>query len=232
MNTLWPYASDDDIISKIKLVLSEMDAAADEVDIHRNVVDPFSAIFDMARLGIDFDEWSELEKTRQAQKSMQNAVGYFHQHILGCVDGWEDPGAGGGVDAKSDKFKVIAEIKNKHNTMNSSSAAETYRKMERFLDGTATGYMGYVVMVIPKNKQRFRRPFAPSVAGQRLPIRNDLELVDGATFYEIVTGDKDALSKLYKCLPDAINMATGGNAATVTAESNVSKLIDIFNRAF
>jgi len=228
MNTLWEYATDEDLIEQIRLVLKEMEDAAEEVNIYRNVIDPFSAIFDMARLNIDFDEWQGLEQSRQAQKSLQNAVGYFHQHILGCVDDWVDTGTGGGVDIRSDPNKVIAEIKNKHNTMNSSSGAETYRKMANFLEHVDRGYTGYVVTVIPKNKQRFKKPYNPGTTAER----QDLFIVDGSTFYEIVTGDKDALKKLYACLPKAIATAMTRRDMTIMSPDNIKKLTEIYERAF
>ena len=91
-------------------------------DSDRNTIDPFSAIFDAALKGVSADEWMTLELARQNQKSLQNAIGTFHQRLLGSVDGWEDQAAGGSVDLRNDARTVIAEVKNKYNTMNSSSS--------------------------------------------------------------------------------------------------------------
>ena len=51
-----------------------------------NIVDPFSALFDSAISGITLSEWIKREKTRQMQKTLQNAIGTFHQNVIGSID--------------------------------------------------------------------------------------------------------------------------------------------------
>lgn len=226
MRTLWPYADDEIIINEIKEILKKFAEEADEVDIYRNALDPFSAIFDMALQDISFDDWIENEKLRQAQKTLQNSIGYFHQHILGAVDNWIDPGSGGNLDLINDTDKIIVELKNKHNTMNSTSAGGTYRKMARHLDRDYAGYTGYVVTLIHKNPERIKVPFAPSEPGENHPVRSDLHKVDGATFYAIATGDRYALKKLYECLPRAVELALPGTKIDVSSSEEFEQLFD------
>ena len=54
---------------------------------YSNVVDPFSAVFDMAVNNMSFSEWTRAEIRRQHQKTLQNAIGKFHQTVLGSVNG-------------------------------------------------------------------------------------------------------------------------------------------------
>ena len=49
---------------------------------YSNVIDPFGPIFEMAIHKINADEWEELETIRQIQKTIQNAVGDFHNIFL------------------------------------------------------------------------------------------------------------------------------------------------------
>ena len=65
-------------------------ANSKEIQLYKNIVDPFSALFDASYQGISLSQWLELEKTRQIQKTFQNEIGSFHQQILGSIDGWED----------------------------------------------------------------------------------------------------------------------------------------------
>ena len=81
-----------------------------------NIVDPFSALFDSAISGITLSEWIKREKTRQMQKTLQNAIGTFHQNVIGSIDGWEDLGTGNVVDLRCQSKKILAEVKNKWNT--------------------------------------------------------------------------------------------------------------------
>lgn len=220
--TFFPYVEDEVFLSEVKSVFDKIESSLDkiETDLHDNVIDPFSAIFDSVGNNISFDEWVGREKSRQLQKTLQNAIGYFHQKILGSVDGWRDPGNAGGFDSENDQLKVIAEIKNKWNTMNSSSEAETYDKMSDFLD-ERKGYTGYVVIIIPRTPARFNKPFKPS----KRDGREDLLTVDGATYYQRVTGDKDALLKLFNGLTEAIKVVRKDNF-------NFERYIDLFHQAY
>jgi len=113
--------------------------------------------------------------------------------------------------------------------MNSSTSEAVYTKMAEFLDGEKQNFVAYVVTVVPKNPVRFNKTFCPSVRGTRLPEREDIKIVDGATFYEIATGDTDALKKLYACLPAVINSILGNGEIT---ETEKVKFNELFTRAF
>jgi sulfur relay (sulfurtransferase) DsrC/TusE family protein len=232
MRKYWPYVNDDVLISEIRKILNEFETKMESINIYKNVVDPFSAIFDMAKQKLNFDEWIVQEQSRQSQKNLQNLVGYFHQHILGSVDDWSDPGRSGSLDLVNDKEKIIVELKNKHNTFNSSSAIQTYRKVVGHLDGEKKGYQGYVVTIIPKKPGKPKKHFAPNDdGGVKVPVREDLLLVDGATIYEIVTKDKLALEKLFMSLPLAIDDVIEGMDLS-SDKVKRDKLNKLFVRAF
>ena len=202
---IYPYVDDAILIKEVSSVIESINEAVRNIDesLYKNVIDPFSALFDASSQNITFEEWIDQEKRRQLQKTFQNTIGYFHEHLIGNMDGWENP-LGGGYDLENQSKRIIAEVKNKHNTMNSGSAEAVYTKMVSFLDNTKSGYTGYVVTIIPKKPKRFIKPFNPSVRKVKLPERPDLKLIDGASFYELATGDTDALKKLYQVLPIAI----------------------------
>lgn len=216
---------------EVSAVLESIDTAVENIDetVYSNVVDPFSALFDASAQNISFDEWMAQERSRQLQKTLQNSIGYLHEHIIGNMAGWQNP-AGGGYDLENMEQKIIVELKNKHNTMNSSSAEAVYTKMASFLGTTKLGYTGYVVTIIPKTADKFNRTYNPSVRGVSLPAREDLRIVDGATFYELATGDKNALQKLYRALPGVIQDVLQRHGSEYKPE--IEKFDDLFTRAF
>ena len=57
----------------------------------------------------------------------------FQQSLLGCINGINDLGVGQGCDISNTAGTIFAEVKNKHNTMNSASAGKTYIKMQNQL---------------------------------------------------------------------------------------------------
>ena len=69
-----------------------------KTDIGRNQLDPFGALFECAISQMDYEAWIKKEAGRQVQKSLQNAIGDFHQTLIGGLPGCQDVGKGKGLD--------------------------------------------------------------------------------------------------------------------------------------
>lgn len=173
-----------------------------EEDFNSNIVDPFSALFDSAISRISLSEWRKREKSRQMQKTLQNAIGTFHQQVLGSIDGWEDLGIGEIVDLRSSNRKILAEIKNKWNTTKGNHKVRIYDDIKNLLKRSEyVGYTGYYVAILSKTCLDI--PFTPSDNEKKCkrPENTSIREIDGASFYALATGDKYALKKLYNILP-------------------------------
>lgn len=175
-------------------------------DMGRNVIDPFAAFFEMAGFGLGNEAWIKSESARQAQKSLQNHVGGFHQNILGHIEGWKNLRTGKVVDLVSEEHRIIAEVKNKHNTLSGGQLAGLYKGLESLVmpkHQTFKGYKAYYVSIIPKKGERYDKPFTPSDkgSGARCAINENIRMIDGASFYALVTGQHDALEQLFAALP-------------------------------
>jgi len=138
---------------------------------------------------------------------MQNAIGDFHQEILGAIPGWKNLGVGGGLDIANNKMKIIAEVKNKYNTTKGNHQVEIYDAIKVKLRSTEfKDYTGYFVEIIPKRKKIYNKPFTPSdnKISRRRPIRNKIRVIDGVSFYTMATGRRKALQELFEVLPQVI----------------------------
>jgi hypothetical protein len=134
-------------------------ADSEEKALYKNIIDPFSALFDASFHGISLTEWLKSEKIRQIQKTFQNEIGTFHQEILGSIDGWENLGTGGVVDVINKERKIIAEVKNKFNTTKGNHKIAIYDDFQSLLDGKYSGYTAYYVSIL--TKKRINKPFTP-----------------------------------------------------------------------
>lgn len=203
------FISDKDLCSAVARVVNIIETAEhnNQIKLHKNVIDPFSALFHGITHSISYQEWIEQEKARQAQKTMQNAIGDFHQEILGSAPGWKNLGAGGGLDIVNKKKKIIAEVKNKFNTTKGNHKIEIYDAIKSKLKTPEyNDYVGYFVEVIPKGKKKYNKPFTPpdNKTKKRRPVKNKIRVVDGVSFYEIATGRKNALQELFEVLPQVL----------------------------
>lgn len=214
----------------IKNIVNSIHQAIQEKEktLAKNVIDPFSAIFDAAITNKSFEDWLSSEKSRQVQKTLQNEIGYFHQKILGTINNWEDAGVGGISDLFSEKHKVIAEIKNKFNTTNSTSRLGSYDTLEALLQKSKyQEYTAYFVEIIPKNKKRYNKPFTPSDSKTKTlrPNNENIRIIDGHSFYKLVTGEEDALNQCYEFILEELVSLTNYN-------NDLSKFKKLFLDAF
>ncbi len=203
------FISDKNLCFAINKVIRKIETKERDIDakFHKNVIDPFAALFAGVTDSLLYKEWVEREKARQIQKTTENAIGDFHQDVLGAVPGWENLGKGGGLDVVCFKKKIIAEIKNKFNTTKGNDRIGPYDTIEAKLKlSKYKGYIGYYVEIIPNNKKRYNKEFTPSDSKtKKCRIgRNDIRIIDGVSFYAIATGRKNALKELFEVLPKVI----------------------------
>lgn len=199
------FISDKNLISAVGKVVKVIEMAEQEADsnLHKNVIDPFSALFHGVTHAITYKEWIEQEKARQSQKTMQNAIGDFHQEILGMVDGWANFGSGGGLDIMNKQEKIIAEIKNKFNTTKGNHKVEVYDAIKAKLKTKEyENFLGYYVEIIPKSKNKYDKPFVPpdNKTKKRRPANKNIRVIDGVSFYALATGRKHALQELFEAV--------------------------------
>ncbi|OBP14265.1 hypothetical protein A5320_15975 [Rheinheimera sp. SA_1] len=205
------FINDSDLKSLVKEVLEIgfNRQKSVEKDFSKNVIDPFATIFDAAISGFDHETWKKSEMIRQCQKTLTNHIGALHQKILGKVNGWQDLNVGAEFDLINKEKKIIAEVKNKHNTLTGGRLAEEHRSLHEKVSkksSTYHGYTAYFVTVVPKSPARFDRVFQPSdrALGKQVQLNDSVRIIDGASFYELVTGRANALKELYEVLPVVI----------------------------
>ncbi len=159
----------------------------------RNVVDPFSSLMIAETFGMTTaEELSFSQDTESATRGSSNAIGHFHQGILGSVAGWENYNRG--YDLRSEKQKMIVELKNKHNTLNDNDKKGTIRKLSSSISREPTDWTAALVLIIPKTPIRYQTTIAHRV----------IEM-EGASFYHLVTGHRNAIHQLFEHLSNRLS---------------------------
>lgn len=167
---------------------------------YSNKVDTFKLTFDAKFNDISEEDLIQSEILRQIDKSINNSIGTFHEQILGGIKGFEI-GNLSGFDIKAVNNSLFADIKNKHNTMNSSSAEALFQKLARYADDYKIAKC-YWVQILAKNS--FNEHWKGEINGKEYS-HSRVYKISGDQFYSLLSGQEDALFQLYKVLPTAIN---------------------------
>ncbi|QOY52493.1 Eco47II family restriction endonuclease [Candidatus Sulfurimonas baltica] len=87
-------------------------------------------------------------------------------------------------------------------------------------------YTGYYVEIIPKKPKQFNVLFTPpdNTTGSNRPYREDIRKIDGKSFYELLTNDKNAIYDMYEKISNLL-------AKNLKMQSS-EQFIDLLNRAY
>lgn len=236
------FISEKDFTEHVKATIDKYGEKLESFDIvrfNKNIVDPIKMIFDKTVYQSSWDEIVSNEIFRQRDKSNNNDIGYFHQRIFQYIANCRVPDNGkeGGWDVIFHKdagielpdgdvvHTVYVEMKNKHNTMNSSAAGKTYIKMQSQLladDDCAC----FLVEAIAKKSQNIK--WSTTVDGKNVSHKK-IRRVSLDQFYALVTGQEDALYQMCMVLPKVIEnvVSDGGDDVRVPHDSVLKELKNV-----
>lgn len=209
------FISEKDLKNHVRATIMKYGEKLESYDLKRfnsNLIDPIKLIFDKSVYRTSWEEIVKNEIFRQRDKSNNNDIGYFHQNIFSYFKGCEVPQTGWDVIYKnSDGIQmpdgdvvhtVYVEMKNKHNTMNSTSSAKTYIKMQgQILEDDDCAC--FLVETIAKKSQNIK--WTTKVDGKNVQHRL-IRRISMDQFYATITKEKDAFYNMCMVLPDIINL--------------------------
>jgi hypothetical protein len=190
------FISNENIYNHVKETVRKYRFSIDLARFSQNLVDPIKLTFDTRVYRKDIGFVIESEVLRQIDKSNTNHIGYFHQNIFRYLGhGWEVPRQG--YDIVNTELMYFVEMKNKHNTMNSSSAQKTYMRMQHTLLSNPHATCLLVEVIARRSQNVIWRM---SLDGQAVSNERICRMsID--RFYELVTGSKVAFKALCEKLP-------------------------------
>lgn len=166
---------------------------------YNNKIDTIKLTFDTKFNNLDEEALIEAEILRQIDKSINNAIGTFHEEILGGISGFEK-GNLSGYDIKAIDNTLFADIKNKHNTMNSSAAESLFQKLQRYVVQYPKAKCYWVQILATSS---FNESWEASLNGKTYKHKRVYK-ISGDQFYKLLSKQDDAFFQLYKALPIAI----------------------------
>lgn len=208
------FVSDDIFLEEVKKVV---DAYATEEELSKTpwdvlsdsngTIDQFKTLFDIYSNSFSLNDWVDFETHRQRDKKANNRVGQFHQNLLGHVNGWENLGRKHetGMDLKKEDDTIWIELKNKFNTMNSSSLRDTRFKCEKLAEKFPNAKI-YWAYIVSEDYETFDITWEYVDNTDDIHERNEnIRNIGGEQVYTLVTGDETAFKQLFEAIPKAIN---------------------------
>lgn len=201
-NKYLAYISDDHLLTCIDTLHKTYLRAKNKItkkSFYENKVDTIKLTFDANFNEINEEMLIQSEILRQIDKSINNSIGTFHEQILGGIKGYEI-GKLSGFDIKAYDNTLFADVKNKHNTTNSSSAEALFQKLASYANTYKTAKC-YWVQILAKNS--FNENWKSEINGKEY-AHSRVYKISGDKFYALLSKQDDALFQLYKILPVAI----------------------------
>ncbi len=234
------FISEEDFREHVRETILKYGSKLESYDLKKfnsNLIDPIKLIFDKSVYSSSWEEIIKNEIFRQRDKSNNNDIGYFHQNIFAYFEGCEVPKAGWDVIYRNPQgikmpdgeivHTLYVEMKNKHNTMNSSSSAKTYIKMQgQILEDDDCACL--LVEAIAKKSQNIK--WATQVDGKKVQHRL-IRRVSMDQFYAMITGDEMAFYDMCMALPGVIASVIRDGAGGMVPEDTVNlELMNIAHR--
>lgn len=194
------FISNQNLFNHVKETVLNYRFQIDLREFNKNLIDLIKLTFDSKVYQKDLQSLINDEIMRQIDKSNTNHIGYFHQNIFRYFgNGWSVPDTG--FDVINETLNIYVEMKNKHNTMNSSSSQKTYMNMQNKILQLPTAQC-FLVEVIARNSQNI--PWIISLNSNQISDER-IRRVSIDKFYEIVTGEAQAFKNLCEKLPIVID---------------------------
>ena len=201
MGKYWlDFISDENLYNHVKNTVLKYRFDINLAKFNDNLIDPIKLTFDSKVYNKTIEAIVEEEVMRQIDKSNTNHIGYFHQNIFKYLGNWWSVPVEW-YDVVNEQKKIYVEMKNKHNTMNSSSSQKTYMRMQNTIikNPKATCYL---VEVIAKNSQDIVR--VTSLDWSQVSSTK-IRRVSIDKFYKIVTGKENAFKNLCITIPKVLD---------------------------
>ncbi len=216
------FISDEDLFLHVKNTVEQYRFEIDLKSFNKNIIDPIKLTFDSLIYSVDIEDVVKSEALRQIDKSNTNQIGYFHQNIFQYIgENWSVPSEG--FDIINESENIFVEMKNKHNTMNSSSSQKTYMKMQNTLLENSEAIC-MLVEVIAKQSQDIT--WKISLDKKKYDNRR-IKRLSIDKFYELVTGDSTAFKALCSVLPVVIKEVVDGLNLDSEKNSVVKELNEV-----
>lgn len=222
-----------DFENHVIATLKEYRETLEAIDLKKfnsNLIDPIKLLFDKNVFNKSFEEIIKLEIHRQRDKSNSNIIGYFHQNMFRYIAHCQVPREGWDVVFTNGNSTYYVEMKNKHNTMNSSASGKTFMKMQNHLLNAEDRDRSICALVEVIAKKSQNKPWVITLDKIKQKPNEQLRRISIDKFYEIVTGNPNAFKMICEQLPVTIEKVIADNKTLQVEQDTVFEELETINK--
>ena len=146
--------------------------------------DIFKTIFDKEMYKLNTIEYRKFEHDRIKDKVLNNKIGYFHEKVLQNCNGWKEY-YDYSMDMCNKSENVFIQIKNKYNTLNSSSMKYLKNQMIKLNNDKPNST---IILGIVNDKISVNKVF--------IPHYDNILKISGKNLYHYITTDINSFDDL------------------------------------
>lgn len=208
------FISQEDFEEHILSTLVKYQGCLESINLQKfnnNIIDPIKLLLDKHVFDKSYDDLITTEIHRQRDRTTVNIIGYFHQNMFKYIKGCEVPKEGWDIIFRNEEQTYYVEMKNKHNTMNSSSASKTYMRMQSHLLNADDRDKCICALVEVIARQSQNNPWVITIDKKPQLEHKQIRRISIDKFYEIVTGNPNAFKNLCDQLPITVKKLIKAN---------------------
>ena len=168
----------------------------EKVDRSKTIIDEIKKESDKICYGLTEEEWIEFDNKRLKDKQINNKIGELHQYLLENVKDYckaNDVDKSLKVDVMKKDYSVFIEVKNKYNTMNSSSRESTVNKLKK----VKNKYNDSLCLIGIVNGKNYKKKVSDSP---------EVWEYSGEELFNLVFANKDYYEMVNKCIIDSLKI--------------------------
>lgn len=214
------FISDVQFFNHVKEMVERLTESMDLKKFSKNIIDPIKMTVEMHTYQISLEEAVAREIARQLGKTVEGAIGWFHQNIFKYVPGWQIQKDG--VDVVNDKMTVFGFF------VRENTPTHGGIDVSRMAKGIVIGNPNAKVFLINSQSDGCEA-VNPMLSAYGTPCKGtDRGFVNQVTvpqFYEVVGGSHDVYLRVSKCLDEALQAIGLGNILKHKIDKCISETI-------
>ena len=216
------FIEDKQFFNHVREMVERLTTSMDLKKFSKNIIDPIKMTIEMHAYQITLEEAVAREVARQMGKTVEDAIGWFHQNIFKYIPGWQIPDDG--VDVMNDKMTIFGFFVRSHALTQKHEGIDITRVAKGIVIGNPNAKV-FLIKSQGDNCETENSTPPTYDASCKETTMGQVNQITIPQFYEVVSGYRDAYLRVSKCLDEALQEIGLGNILKNKIDKCISETI-------